>query len=237
MKGFAQLGGTLNKKLLRLIEKGVVQWNMVARKAYPVKQDTNTTYAVCILHKLNRVFNNILYLFKNLNKTVRFLIVRHPFERVLSAYRDKLEHKDGREYYFRRYGLHIKRVYRQHWQDKEEPTFEEFLSFLAKNMIFDEHWKPITVQCAPCTIQYDYVIKTESFTEENMYMLEQLHLDQLVDINLAENVNPGGRTDIRISKMYYSTVPRSLLEQIYKLYRDDFILFDYSPDEYFVMTK
>lgn len=55
MKGFAQLGGKLNKKLLRLIEKGAVQWNMVARKAYPVKQDTNTTYAVCILHKLNQI--------------------------------------------------------------------------------------------------------------------------------------------------------------------------------------
>lgn len=40
------------------------------------------------------------------------LIVRHPFERLLSAYRDKLEKREGRDYYHQRFGRYIVRLFR-----------------------------------------------------------------------------------------------------------------------------
>lgn len=81
------------------------------------------------------------------------MIVRHPFERILSAYRDKLENfatrsKSGTPYFYRKYGKKIVSKYRVDgnntnsrrilkkgqyiWNyDKEpvgiEPTFKEFV--------------------------------------------------------------------------------------------------------------
>lgn len=52
-----------------------------------------------------------------LNASRRLLVVRHPFERLLSAYRDKLENSvAGREHgtfhFYRKYGAKIVRKYR-----------------------------------------------------------------------------------------------------------------------------
>ncbi|KMQ88280.1 carbohydrate sulfotransferase 11-like protein [Lasius niger] len=53
-----------------------------------------------------------------LNASRRLLVVRHPFERLLSAYRDKLENSvAGREHgtlhFYRKYGAKIARKYRR----------------------------------------------------------------------------------------------------------------------------
>lgn len=42
----------------------------------------------------------------------QMIIVRHPFERLLSAYRDKFGRIKGREYYHRKYGHKIVRLFR-----------------------------------------------------------------------------------------------------------------------------
>lgn len=57
-----------------------------------------------------------------LNTSKKLLVVRHPFERLLSAYRDKLENSvAGREHgtlhFYRKYGAKIVRKYRGESQD------------------------------------------------------------------------------------------------------------------------
>ena len=52
------------------------------------------------------------------NKTeISFIIVRHPFERLVSAYRDKLERKHAKNYltdfYYTSYGRKIVQKYRK----------------------------------------------------------------------------------------------------------------------------
>jgi hypothetical protein len=86
--------------------------------------------------------------------TLTLLVVRHPFERLLSAYRDKLENRrigteHGTAHYYTKYGSHIVAKYRpggnkthtqwllkpgQYLWDPElpkpmgfEPTFKEFV--------------------------------------------------------------------------------------------------------------
>ena len=118
-------------------------------------------------------------------KGTTVIFVRHPFERILSAFRDKLEDpsvKGGKfnEYYYNKYGRRIVMHYR-----KEKITgpsfkyprcivgtlkkridnilkflrFSEFLNYLLdKDLRFDdEHWAPFYKECTPCHINYTFI--------------------------------------------------------------------------------
>ena len=173
------------------------------------------------------------------------MIVRHPFERILSAYRDKLEHRKDREFYYRHYGRQIVKSQREGnstFANRDEPTFVEFLKFLVKTHIFDEHWRPFTAECAPCQMNYQIILKMESVEEEQLFLATKLNLlDCLIAVNstgwLWENTNPNGRTEHKYAEEYYREVPQQLLQQVYTLYETDFRLFEYSPTEYFNFAK
>jgi len=58
-----------------------------------------------------------------LNATRKLLVVRHPFERLLSAYRDKLENsmvrwEHGTLHFYQKYGAKIVRKYRSKSENK-----------------------------------------------------------------------------------------------------------------------
>ncbi|ODM96899.1 Carbohydrate sulfotransferase 8 [Orchesella cincta] len=139
------------------------------------------------VHKLLRDFYpripNKLMLDK-MKTTKSFLVVRDPFERILSAYRDKLEsynrdlvYRDG--FYHETYGRFM--VQQPHSKQtnlssngnatasiRKEPTWNEFIAYLLKTPVsrYDEHWMPITKLCSPCNVQFDYIIKMENFEKE-----------------------------------------------------------------------
>ena len=93
------------------------------------------------------------------------MVARHPFERILSAYRDKLEDLsrdiEAREgYYYTMYGKHIVAEYRDQ-RDKAnmtgvlEPSWREFVTYLLNTPAtkYDEHWMPMWMLCSPCIIR------------------------------------------------------------------------------------
>ncbi|CAB3366457.1 Hypothetical predicted protein [Cloeon dipterum] len=72
-----------------------------------------------------------------LRTNLKLVIVRHPFERLLSAYRDKLENinvglEHGVEYFYKSHGRKIVKKYRNETSSRLEPTFREFVSYLIK---------------------------------------------------------------------------------------------------------
>lgn len=174
----------------------------------------------------------------------RFMIVRHPFERILSAYRDKLEHRKDREFYYKRFGSEIVKSQREGnstFANRDEPTFVEFLKYVVKTKTFDEHWRPFTAECAPCEMNYQIILKMESLEEEQLFLTTKLNLvDYLFSLNFTglsmRNTNPNGRTEHSYAEQYYREVPKQLLQQVYTLYEADFRLFDYSPKKYFNLT-
>merc|ERR1712131_185892 len=66
-----------------------------------------------------------------------FIFVRHPFERILSAFRDKLEDPSVRgikfnEYYYNKYGRRVVMYYRKEkitGPSFKYPRFNEFIDF------------------------------------------------------------------------------------------------------------
>ena len=93
------------------------------------------------------------------------MVVRHPFERILSAYRDKLEDLsrdiEAREgYYYTMYGKHIVAEYRDPRDGANmtgvlEPSWREFVTYLLNTPAtkYDEHWMPMWMLCSPCIIR------------------------------------------------------------------------------------
>ena len=119
-------------------------------------------------------------------KTYRkFMFVRHPFERLLSAYLEKFEgHQPA---FVRHYGRLIIKAARPNASDYalktgEGSTLAEFAKYVT--MIppgkFNIHWRPMHLVCHVCQIPYDYFGHFETFQEDADYILNQTAVDHLV---------------------------------------------------------
>ena len=99
-----------------------------------------------------------------------FVIVRDPFERLLSAFNDKMvahftSTRPGWETFGKTQRI-IRSKYRKKKRPGLKPTFEEFVAFLVgelhagtkpmKKMTknINDHWKPVYLNCSPCTERY-----------------------------------------------------------------------------------
>ncbi|XP_034947670.1 carbohydrate sulfotransferase 11-like isoform X2 [Chelonus insularis] len=130
------------------------------------------------------------YLQEALNKHLSFIIVRHPFERLVSAYVDKFI-KNAKKEYFRKIGMKIIEATRTKWRelngshlttlssevkkkieelkyvdDSLPPTFEEFIRYIIceskSHNRLNEHWEPMTPFCTPCLANFDLIMKFET---------------------------------------------------------------------------
>ncbi|XP_028047470.1 carbohydrate sulfotransferase 11 [Monomorium pharaonis] len=188
-----------------------------------------------------------------LNASRRLLVVRHPFERLLSAYRDKLENSvAGREHgtlhFYRKYGTKIVRRYRKvnftgprpdQVIRREgvpppagvEPTFREFVDYLIGTDLGsygDDHWMPYYLFCTPCLVKYNIIAKVESLWRDQVYAINKL--------GLQDKIKPRWRHSnsyANASRIYFSQLNRATVQRLYEKLRLDFELFDYSPDAYY----
>jgi len=174
--------------------------------------------------------------------TFRFMVVRHPFERILSAYRDKLEDlardleaRDG--FYYTMYGKHIVAEYREHrgnrTQQGREPTWREFVTYLLNTPVtkFDEHWMPIWMLCSPCIVRYDVIAKMESFSEDTQFTLAQAGLEAKLTVEWKHRTGTGGSSDTIAE--YFSQLTQSEVAALFRKYQLDFELYGYDPEPYF----
>ncbi|KAF2878661.1 hypothetical protein ILUMI_27510 [Ignelater luminosus] len=177
------------------------------------------------------------------NNSVSFLIVRHPFERLLSAYRDKLQFSLPHTYH-RKLGNEIIAKYRHNSNNKVRvakqkwPTFPEFVRFLLDSVkhaqILDMHWTPITEFCTPCMFDFDIIAHTETLQEDQEYLIQKAKLQNIIK---PEWKNPGRGTTSEQIKIYYSQLTRAQILQLYHIYRYDFELFNYSLRGYLELGK
>lgn len=165
--------------------------------------------------------------------TISFLIVRHPLERLLSAYRDKIQHAVKGSLHYR-LGREIIRIYRKKGiGGPRYPTYPEFvewfIDFVKSGQPLDMHWTPIVEFCTPCMFNIKVIAHTETLEEDQDYIIKQAGLQDIIKPQW-KNAGRGSTTD-EISK-YYSQLTRSQILHLYHIYRFDFELFDYSLNEY-----
>ncbi|XP_014468481.1 PREDICTED: carbohydrate sulfotransferase 11-like [Dinoponera quadriceps] len=188
-----------------------------------------------------------------LNASTKLLVVRHPFERLLSAYRDKLENSvAGREHgtfhFYRKYGAKIVRKYRGKDFAKPradqvirregapppagvEPTFREFVNYIIDTDLGsygDDHWMPYYLFCTPCLVRYDIIAKVETLWRDQVYAIDKLGLQNKIKPRWRHSNNYANA-----SRVYFSQLSKTTVQRLYEKLRLDFELFDYSPDAYY----
>ncbi len=114
----------------------------------------------------------------------KFMFVREPMARLLSAYRNKFGEIEA---YQRKYGAEIIRRYRKGYaKDKKiagnDVTFTEFVRYLLDEdpERMNEHWMPIYNLCQPCAIGYDFIGSYERLESDATYVLERVGAPQHV---------------------------------------------------------
>ena len=112
----------------------------------------------------------------------KFLIVREPFERLLSACENKFVERQWP--WFRILKLEGD-IYKKFSQVDPSAgryvTFKRFVYFLndfAFNL--DEHWEPCAGLCLPCNIEYDFIGHFKDMPEEAAYVLKKTGINKQV---------------------------------------------------------
>ncbi|XP_045523204.1 carbohydrate sulfotransferase 11-like isoform X1 [Pieris brassicae] len=171
--------------------------------------------------------------------SITFLIVRHPLERLASAYNDKIVHAWPKSFHDKM-GRRIIKKYRKASESKPAPierypVFEEFVSYVldetkAKRTL-DMHWTPYTSFCTPCKFNFDVILKFETLDEDQRFLIQ---MSRLQDIVRPEWRNSGkGTNTLHNINHLYSRLSRSQLDGLYNLYRYDFQLFNYTIQNYY----
>ncbi|KAJ8364034.1 hypothetical protein SKAU_G00128650 [Synaphobranchus kaupii] len=175
-----------------------------------------------------------------LKKYTKFMFVRDPFVRLISAYRNKFEQVN--EEFYKRFAVIMLRRYGNYSDPPASvvdafaagirPSFSHFVQYLLdsqteKEMPFNEHWRQVYRLCHPCQINYDFIGKLETLDEDAEHLLRILRVDNIVQFP-ASNRN---RTVSSWEQDWFAKVPYELRRKLYKLYEADFKLFGYSKPE------
>ena len=162
---------------------------------------------------------------EKLKKFHKFLFVREPFARLLSAYKSKFVASN--EYYFKTYGRKIIHDFRKNATDHakntgDDVTFLEFLKYIAVTRYYDEHWRPYDEICHMCSVNYDFIGHLETIEEDAPFLLTELGIDDYVTFKSSRR----SRTSSELLK-YYSQIPASYIKRLRKIYFKDFEMFGY----------
>ncbi|XP_073446570.1 carbohydrate sulfotransferase 10 isoform X1 [Dendrobates tinctorius] len=173
---------------------------------------------------------------ERLNSYFKFLIVRDPFERIISAYKDKFVRNPRFEpWYKHNIAPVIIRKYRKYrTESRGGLQFQDFVRYLGDpnhkflDLQFGDHiihWVTYVELCAPCEINYNVVGHHETLEEDAPYILREAGIDRLVSYPSI----PPGITKYNQSKVeyYFSKVAKRDIKRLYERFEGDFKLFGY----------
>ncbi|MEQ2253026.1 Carbohydrate sulfotransferase 12 [Ilyodon furcidens] len=171
----------------------------------------------------------------------KFLFVRDPFVRLISAFRNKFDRPN--EDFYRQFGSVMLRRYgnvtgrladtaAEAFAAGIKPTFHQFITYLLdpeteRESIFNEHWRQVYRLCHPCQVKYDFIGRLEDLETDSEQLLKLLKVDHL----LRFPSGPQNRTAASWERDWFAEIPITERRELYRLYEPDFELFSYPiPD-------
>ncbi|WP_144392581.1 sulfotransferase family protein [Pleionea sediminis] len=134
-------------------------------------------------------------------KLYKFTVVRDPYTRVLSAFLNKIKGK----------------------KENANVEFADFIQSLESGLLYkNAHWAPQASLLLIPIDKFDFIGKTENLEHDLNFILMELnlpHSEGVIRNTLVHATNANEKL-----KKYYSP---ELAQRVYKLYKNDFELFDY----------
>ena len=189
---------------------------------------------------------SFIYLFNRAmqqNRILTFSFVRHPHERLVSAYRDKILGGEGRCKKFLSF------------------TFPEFINHVLDEYKYDTHidncnthWRAFASRCFYCNFKYNVIgTNMETLNEHYKYIILKQKLENIIPLEkISATFNRSGgkaktnqwnkgkqkrnaltKKHIAVQE-YFSQLSKGQIKAIHDLYRLDFELFDYEPEKYII---
>ena len=155
----------------------------------------------------------------------KFLFVREPFERLLSAYKSKFLAKN--ELYHRTFGREIIKKFRENATEHaknsgDDVTFLEFVKHVAFAEKYEEHWRPYYQLCHACSVDYNFIGHLETIDEDAPFLVKEARIDDRVTFKSRRR----SRTSSDLLS-YYSQIPFRFLQRLEYIYLKDFEMFGY----------
>lgn len=160
------------------------------------------------------------------------MFIRNPIERLVSAYRNKIEHPNTKTSSERNIWDDIRTMIMQFYRnitsndDTPYPMFSEFVHFLSDSDSADmnEHYKPMSALCQPCSVNYNYFGNFATLRRDADKILQYLG----VNVNWFWDrgrhfTNP---TQTLVEK-YYSQLTAKDIELVEEKFLEDILLFKY----------
>ncbi|XP_064113499.1 carbohydrate sulfotransferase 11-like [Macrobrachium nipponense] len=154
----------------------------------------------------------------------KLIVVRHPFHRLASAYRDKIL-PEG-DAYFQNQVLPFVQKQRPgaHLGDIRWPEFVDYLT-LGKGKKCDNHWNSFMFLCHPCALDYDVIAKVETLQEDSERFLRLVGAP--VELHFPNSTRTSRRIDNILWREYEEQLSHDQLDALRKAYAKDFKLFEY----------
>jgi hypothetical protein len=164
--------------------------------------------------------------------STKFIFVCLPFERLVSAYRDRIASNNTN--YNGHTGREIISKFRNHpsplsLQNGHDATFPEFVDFIIdewrkRRRPLDAHWRPVVDLCRPCVMRFDFIRKFETLNQDVDFLLRKLNESDLTRL-FADQPKP--KTTSSLWKEFMETISYQQLKTLNLIYADDFRLFGY----------
>ena len=159
----------------------------------------------------------------------KYIIVRHLFDRLVSAWRNKLL---GEKRYHQKYAPLIRAADRLNGTESAELNpdrpieFTELVDYLTDTdpLYFDRHWLSMYHHCHPCHFRYDFVAKVETLSADLPHLYNALHVEE--DLQLLI-INENSQDSPHFSA-HYDPVMVSTYKKLRSLYHVDMTLFNYT---------
>uniref|UniRef100_A0A8C7X898 Carbohydrate sulfotransferase n=1 Tax=Oryzias sinensis TaxID=183150 RepID=A0A8C7X898_9TELE len=159
----------------------------------------------------------------------KFMFVREPLERLLSAYRNKFGEIES---YQKKYGVEIVKRYRKsHTKVQslrgDDVTFTEFIRYLVDEDVerMNEHWMPMYNLCQPCAISYDFIGSYEHLENDADFVLQLINVPS--SVHFPERQTWYKPVTTETLHYYLCSLPQKLLRELLPKYILDFSLFTY----------
>ena len=211
-------------------------------KTFIVNSTVNTSETRMNVHSkkfLNSVGLNYLSqlpldeIHKRIANYHKVVVVRHPFDRLISAYKDKFVYSKN---YPEQFAGLFKRVYQDDVPYDQfgamRPTFKQFLGLVVNYYsvrFSDKHWRRYYDLCHPCDIRYDDVIKLETLEDDlESFTTRYTGYNSTYAFPILNNKRAHEHNKLWEVTRVFADVSPTIIAQLMKIYKKDFELYGYS---------